>query len=162
MTKFKVLCIIFVANCPNIPNIYYSKKELKYFGLEILVIHEILEHIVLNIFKYIFLYICIKLKKEKKFNYSQIFLDYIKYDKDFNTLKSYTLKSLLSKKRFFFFSSSDTHKFHHLLRCHTTGVNYSFISFLDFLHFSNLLCQANKAVLTREKIKGNKLEKKYF
>ena len=43
-----------MANCPNIPNIYYSKKELKYFGLEILVIHEILEHIVLNIFKYIF------------------------------------------------------------------------------------------------------------
>ena len=58
LTKFikilnyiKFLCIIFVANCPNIPNIYYSQKELNYVGLEILVIHGILEHVVLNIFK---------------------------------------------------------------------------------------------------------------
>ena len=34
--------------------IYYSQKELKHFGLDILVIHAILDHIVLNIFKYIF------------------------------------------------------------------------------------------------------------
>ena len=42
-----------MANCPNIPNMYYSQNELKHFGLEILVIHGILEHIVLIIFKYI-------------------------------------------------------------------------------------------------------------
>ena len=34
--------------------IYYLQKELKHFGLEILVIHKILEDIVLNIFKNIF------------------------------------------------------------------------------------------------------------
>ena len=33
------------ANCSNIPNIYYSQRELKYFGLEILVIYEVLKHI---------------------------------------------------------------------------------------------------------------------
>ena len=40
-----------VANCPNIPNIHDSQKELKYFGLEISVIYKILEHIILKIFK---------------------------------------------------------------------------------------------------------------
>ena len=44
-----------MANCPNIPNIYViHKKELKHFGLEILVIHGVLEYIALNICKYIF------------------------------------------------------------------------------------------------------------
>ena len=33
---------------------YYSQKELKHFGLEILVIHGILEDIDLNIFKLYF------------------------------------------------------------------------------------------------------------
>ena len=46
--------------------IYYSQKELKHFDLEVLVIHEILENIALNIFKYIFPYICTKIRKEKK------------------------------------------------------------------------------------------------
>lgn len=41
----------FEANCPNIPNIHDSQKELKYFGLEILVICKILEHTILKIFK---------------------------------------------------------------------------------------------------------------
>ena len=41
----------FVANCLNIPNIHDSQKELKYFGLEILVICKMLEHIILKIFK---------------------------------------------------------------------------------------------------------------
>ena len=41
----------FEANCPNIPNIHDSQKELKYFGLEILVICKMLEHIILKIFK---------------------------------------------------------------------------------------------------------------
>ena len=56
---------------------YYSQKELKYFGLEILVIHGILEDIVLSIFKYIFWYIYTKIRKEKNspsfLNYSQRF-----------------------------------------------------------------------------------------
>ena len=42
-----------MVSCPNIPDIYYSQKELKYFDLEILVVHGILEHIFLNIFKYV-------------------------------------------------------------------------------------------------------------
>ena len=48
LTKFKrilnyikFLCTTFVANCSNVPNIYYSQKEFKHFGLEILVIHGI-------------------------------------------------------------------------------------------------------------------------
>ena len=45
--------------------IYYSQKALKHFGLEILVIHGILEHIVLNTFKYIFWCKCTKIRKEK-------------------------------------------------------------------------------------------------
>ena len=77
--------------------IYYSQEELKHFGLEILVIHGILEHIVSNIF------ICTKIRKEKNFNYSQRFLNYIKCHKDFNTLKLYTLKALLRKNRCYFF-----------------------------------------------------------
>ena len=52
--------------------------ELKHFGLEILVIHGILEHIVLNIFENIFWYICTKIRKEKKLNYSQRFLNCVK------------------------------------------------------------------------------------
>ena len=46
---------------------HYSQKELKHFGLEILVIHGILEHIVLNIFKYIFCYIYTKIRRAKYF-----------------------------------------------------------------------------------------------
>ena len=45
--------------------ISYSQKELKHFSLEILVIHGILEDIVLNVFEYIFWYICTKIRKEK-------------------------------------------------------------------------------------------------
>ena len=47
---------------------YYSEKGLKHFGLEILVIHGILEHIT---FKYIFWYKFTKIRKETKLNYSQ-------------------------------------------------------------------------------------------
>ena len=96
----KFLCTVFVANCTNIPNIYiyYSQKELKHFGLEILVTHGILEQNVLNIFRYIFWYIYTKIRKEKN---SQRFRNYIKCHKDFNTLKLYTLKALLSKNWFF-------------------------------------------------------------
>ena len=39
-----------------------------------------------------------------------------------------------------FFSSSDIHQSHHLLRCHTAGINSSLISFLSSLGFSNLIC----------------------
>ena len=99
----KFLCKSFVEKGSNIPNIYYSQKELKHFDFEILVIYGILEHTVLNIFKYIFWHICFKISKEKKKNNSQIFLNYIKVRKDFSTLKLYILKVLLSKNRFYFF-----------------------------------------------------------
>ena len=92
---------MFVANCPSITNmyIYYSQKELKHLGLEILVIHGILEHIILNIFKYILIHLY-QIQK-KKLNFSQRILNYIKCYKDFNTLYLYTLKALLSKNLFF-------------------------------------------------------------
>ena len=47
-----------------------------------------------------------------------------------------------------FFSSSDTHQPHHLLRCHVTGINSSFNSFLSALPFSNLACQAKSLIRT--------------
>ena len=70
---------------------YYSQKELKYFDLGISVIHGMLEHIVLNIFKYMFWHICTKIRKtielftktfelyqvSQRFQYSQIV--YIKF-----------------------------------------------------------------------------------
>ena len=70
---------------------YYSQKELKYFDLGILVIHGMLEHIVLNIFKYMFWHIYTKIRKtielftktfelyqvSQRFQYSQIV--YIKF-----------------------------------------------------------------------------------
>ena len=54
-----------MANCPNILNIYYSQKELKHFGLEILVSLE-------YCFKYFQVYILIHLyqnQKRKRFIY---------------------------------------------------------------------------------------------
>ena len=50
------LYMIFCVKCPNILNIYYSPKELKLFGQEMLVIYEILEHFELcQVFMYCFL-----------------------------------------------------------------------------------------------------------
>ena len=46
--------------------------------------------------------------------------------------------------------------------CHAAGINSSFSYFLSALNFSNLVCQDKKAVLTREKIKRNMLDKKTF
>ena len=43
MRRLKNLVIFFETILSS--SIYYSQKELKHFGLEILVIHEILEHI---------------------------------------------------------------------------------------------------------------------
>ena len=48
---------------------YYSQKGLKHFGLKILVMHWILEHIAFSVFKYIFWYICTKIRKEQKLNH---------------------------------------------------------------------------------------------
>ena len=66
--------------------LWNSQKELKHFVF------------------FIFWYMCTKIRKEKKLNYSQRFLNYIKCHKDFNTLKLYTLKSLLNKERLYIFS----------------------------------------------------------
>ena len=33
-----------MLKCPNALNLFYSQKELKHFGLEILVVHEALGH----------------------------------------------------------------------------------------------------------------------
>ena len=68
-------------------------------------------------------------------------MNYIKYHRDFNTLKLYTLKSLLSKSRFYFFSrplagkSSAIYWDITLLAC---ILQLSFSKFLDFFKF-NLL-----------------------
>ena len=108
-SRYQVFMYNIVDNYPNLPNIYYSLKELKHFGLEILVIHRLLEYIILDIFKYIFWYFCTKIRIEKNVNYSQRFFNYIKCHKDFNTLKLYTLKALLSKNLFHFFFLSFWH-----------------------------------------------------
>ena len=51
-----------------------------------------------------------------------------------------------------FFISSDMQKLHHLLGCHTIGINSALIFFKCFAFFKfNMLDK--KAVLTREKIK---------
>ena len=34
----------FVLKCPNTPDILYSQKELKHFGLEILVVYSIIRY----------------------------------------------------------------------------------------------------------------------
>ena len=49
MRRLKNLVIFFETILSS--SIYYSQKELKHFGLEILVIHEILEHIFLKYFQ---------------------------------------------------------------------------------------------------------------
>ena len=75
-----------------------------------------------------------KLEK-KKMNYSQIFLNYVKGHKDFNTLKLYALKPLLSKNQFYFFSQ--------LLTCTNPIIYWDtmvlalilLLSFLSSLHF---------------------------
>ena len=98
--------------------------------------------------------------EKKKMNYSQIFFNYVKGHKDFNTLKLYALKSLLSKNQFYlFFSSSDMHQSYHLLGYHGTGIKFSFIffKFFAFLKFNML---DKKAVLIRLKIKTICLTKK--
>ena len=63
MRHLKNLVIFFQTILSS--SIYYSQKRLKHFSLEILVIDEILEHIFLNIFKYISRHICTEIKKQK-------------------------------------------------------------------------------------------------
>ena len=61
--------------------------------------------------------------------YSQIF----QVAKCSNTLKLY---ALLNKNRYYFFlSSSDMQKFHHLLGCHAFVINSSLISFFKVFAF---------------------------
>ena len=45
-----------------------------------------------------------------------------------------------------FLSTSDMQKFHHLLGCHSVGINSSLIFYLSALRFLNLLCQAKNLV----------------
>ena len=142
--------------------IYYSQKELKHFGLQISVIHEILEHIVLNIFKYIFWYKCTKIRKEENLNYSKRFLNYIMCHKDFKLQIAY-IKSITQLKSILFL-------FSHPLACTSSTICWeatlwllilrlSFFKFFPFLKF-NLLDK--KAVLIRLKIKTKCLTKKSF
>ena len=56
----------------------------------------------------------------------------------FCILPTYFYNSSINNKSISFFSSSDTHQSYHLLGCHTTGINSSFIffEFLAFIKFS--------------------------
>ena len=46
----------FEPKCPNICNTYYSQKNLKYFGVEILIVYRVLEHLkIYQVFMYNFL-----------------------------------------------------------------------------------------------------------
>ena len=47
----------FEPKCPNICNIYYSQKDLKHFGLEMLIAYGVLEHF--EIYHYIYKSLCI-------------------------------------------------------------------------------------------------------
>ena len=83
-------------------------------------------------------FFCVKMTR-----YSQRFLNCIK--SQYSQIV-YTLKALLCKIWFyFFFSSSDMHKFHYLFGFHATGINYSWNTFLNALSFLNLLYQANSS-----------------
>ena len=67
--------------------------------------------------------------------------------KFFNTPNLYTTDPLFYNSSInigyiSFLSSSDMLHSHHLLGCHTTGINPSFNSFLSALHFSTLVSQA--------------------
>ena len=84
------------------------KRNLKHFGFETLVIHETLQHIILNIFEYIFWHICTKIWKEKFLKYSQRLLNYFKWliftkDSQIVYIKSITQQKLIL---FLFFWSS--------------------------------------------------------
>ena len=61
-----------------------------------------------------------------------------------------------------FFSSSDMQKFHHLLGCHTIGINATLIIFFKCFAFFKFSLLDKKAVLIRLKIKTIRLTKKLF
>ena len=71
--------------------------------------------------------------------------------KCFNTPILYTTDThfynfLINVGSISFFSSSDMHQSHHLLRCHAIGISSSHNSFLRALRFSNLICQAKSLI----------------
>ena len=147
-----IFCAIYI--------IYYSQKELKHFGLEILVINEILECIVLNISKNIFWYKCIKIRKGKNLNYSQRFLNYsqrFQYSQIVYIKKHYSVK--LDSISFF------------LILWHAKvpppiGMprywNRFFIFFfLSSLRFSNLICLTKKVLWLDWKLKQHAWQKRY-
>lgn len=104
----KFLCTTFVVNYSNFPNIYSQllfTRRTGSFGLVILVIHGTVKHMVLNIFKYIF---CIKIYLHQNQKRKIIW----------NIHKAFWTISSVTKSHF-----------HHLLRCHATGINSSFIFF---------------------------------
>ena len=55
------------------------------------------------------------------------------------------IKRLISKNRFYFFSSYDMQKFHHLLRCHDIGINSTAIYFLNALRLLEFTMQSQKS-----------------
>ena len=57
----------------------------------------------------------------------------------------------------FVFSSSGMQQSHHIVKCHATGINYLFISFLHALHCLYLLHQA--VSLTRIIVSGSSMSK---
>ena len=145
---------------------YYSQKGLKHFGLEILEIHGILEHIA---FKYIFWYRFIKIRKEKNWTIHKDLLNYIKCHKDFNTVKLYTLKALLSKNYFCFFFLILWHTpvspFIVMPRCWHPNRWWDYLYIFHVsagFTFSKFNMLSQKAFLTRGKIKINILDKKTF
>ena len=84
-----------------------------------------------------------KIRLEKNLNYFKM----TRYSQRFqgvkcsNTLKLYILKALGKNRFYFFFSSSDMQKIHHLLGCSAIDINSSSNFFFKFFAFSNLICQ---------------------
>ena len=54
--QFFLVWYFFEPKCPNICNTYYSQKNLRYFGVEILIVYRVLEHLkIYQVFMYNFL-----------------------------------------------------------------------------------------------------------
>ena len=118
-------------------------------------------------FKYLQVYILIHLyqnqERETKLNYFQRFLKYIKCWKDFNTLKLYTLRALLSKNwlSFFFliFQYAKIPPSIGMLRYWHQFFTYLFLSSFAFFKFNTF---DKIAAFIKLKIKRNILDKKAF
>ena len=104
---------------------------------------EVLKHFEPKIFKHCELYQVYILNC---FQYFETFWPKTQTRKFVHNFLSQNVSPLSKNWFYFFFSSFDTQKFHHLLGCHAISINFSCNSFLSALRFSNLICQAKSLI----------------